>query len=142
MGLYEGIHNGTIIADLCYKDGERFRKIGSLIYFRTHDAEIRLDLIPLRPWVKGEDWFFGNFITSEKVEEPPYIEGDITAPTEERGKRVQVGHIHTQDNEVGDTQYILTLFGVPVGIWRKAIMENEETGSKRSLFMKIEMEDK
>jgi hypothetical protein len=144
MGVIGGDSNGTVIADLCYRDGERFRKIGALIYYRSHDAEVRLDIIPAGLWSSGESWFFGNFKEHEKVPEPPFIEGNIVAATQERGKPVTVGHIHTyEDDHGGDrVQYRMELFGIPVGQWRRAIESDKGDGDKRSLFMRVEMEDK
>ena len=141
MGLNTEKHNGSTICDLCYKDGEGYRNIGSLIYFRTHEAEVKLDLLPCRAWKIGREWFIGNFMPCEKVPEPPYIAGDIMATTDERGNPIKVGHVHTRDNETGETQYYLTLFGIPIGVWRKAIKESDEGGGRRSLFMRIKMED-
>ena len=139
--MHQRTVNGTIIADLCYKDGEAFRTIGSLIYFRTHEAEIRLDIIPAKAWATEVEWFIGNFIESEKVPEPPFVDGDITAVGEVRGKRVKLGHIHTRDNEVGQTQYFFTLFGVPTVAWSKIIEVNLEGGGKHALYLKVEMEE-
>ena len=142
MGANATVHNGTTIAQLCYEDKGGYRNIGSLIYFRTHEAEVKLDIIPMRAWATGEEYFIGNFVPSEKVPEPPFIDGDIMATTDERGKPVQVGHMHTRDDAVGNTQYFFTLFGIPVSAWRNAIKQSEEGKGRRALYMKIEMEDK
>ena len=141
MGLNARKGNGTTIADLCYMEGERYRNIGSLIYFRTHAAEIKLDLIPMSAWTAGKDWFIGNFMPSDKVPDAPYVEGDIMATTDERGNPIKVGHVHTRDDEDGNAQYYLTLFGIPIGVWRKAIKESDEGGGRRSLFLGIKLED-
>jgi hypothetical protein len=140
MGMNTEKQNGTTIADLCYKDGDDYRNVGSLIYFRTDEADVRLDIIPIGLWKQGEEWLIGNFMPSEKIPDAPYIDGDITAPSDKRGERIKVGHIHTRDNEIGDAQYYMTLFGIPVGSWRKLIAESDAGKGKRSLFLKVEME--
>lgn len=140
--LHTDSKNGTNIADIAFKEEERYRNIGSIIYYRSHDAELRLDLIPVSAWAKDKVWFFGNFIESDKVPVAPYIEGDILAATDKRGSRIPIGHIHTRDNEHGDVQYYLTLYGVPVGKWRQIIASDGEDGGKRSMFLPIKLEDK
>lgn len=142
MGMNEAKHNGSCIADLCYRDGESYRKIGSLIYFRSHDAEVRLDLIPTKAWSNNEEYFIGNFISSAKVEDAPFVDGDIVATTDVRGEHVKVGHIHTRDNETGEAQYYMTLFGIPITAWRKIIESTITTGKKRALYLKVKLEDK
>lgn len=132
--------NGQSICDLCYKDGESHRNVGSVIFFRTDEADVRLDILPLKLWSKGEENLIGNFIPSEKVPDAPFIEGDVTAPSDERGKRIKVGHIHTDERPSGEAYYWMTLFGIPVGAWRKIILATESGSGKRSMFLKVEME--
>lgn len=139
MGLNNKKHNGTVVGDFCYKDGESFRKVGSLIYYRSHDAVVRLDLIPSRMWATGETYLIANFIASEKVSEAPLIEGDVVAKTDERGARIKVGHIHSRDDAVGNAQYYIELFGLPVGGWREAIINNGESG-RASIHLPVIME--
>src|SRR6056297_1270687 len=102
-----GEQHGTIIASICYELEEstelsRHKRIGKLIYYRNHAAQVRLDLIPLAAWESGVEWFIGNFVPTEKVPEPPFIDGDLVAATEDRGDPVFCGHIHTRQKEHSD----------------------------------------
>lgn len=138
MGMNQKKQNGTCIADFCYKDGEHYRKVGSLIYFRSHDADVKLDLIPIGLWKTGEEWLIGNFIPSEKIPEPEFIDGDIMARTDERGVKIKIGHIHTRDDAGGNAQYYMQMFGIPIGQWRDLISKQGE--GRSSLYLPITME--
>ena len=141
MSLNTTQYNGSVVANMCYKEGERYRRIGSLVYFRTHKAELILEIIPMKAWVRGDEYFIGNFIPSEKVPEPPYLEGDIMASTDARGKPIQIGHLHTRDNAVGDTQYFMTLIGIPIGVWRKMIINSEDGNGRKPLYFQLKLEE-
>jgi len=133
--------HGTIIASLCYeKETEvaKHQRIGKLIYYRSHECQVRLDLIPVSAWKGEAEWFIGNFIPTEKVPDPPYIDGDLLAATEDRGDPVFCGHIHTRQKDHSDeTQYFLTLSGIPTNQWRKLIESDKE---HKSLYLKVDME--
>ena len=133
--------NGTTIASMCYLDDGRYRAIGSLVYFRNHKAELILHIIPMRAWTAGNEYFIGNFRATEKVPESPYIEGDIMATTDERGKPIHIGHVHTRDNAIGETQYFMSLFGIPVGAWRKLITSSDNGDGRKPLYLQIKLEE-
>lgn len=143
MGLNEqgkGAGNGSLLCNICYKDGEKLRTVGSIIYYRSHEAEIRLDTIPIGLWKQGYEWLFGIFMKSEKVTDPPFIEGDITATTDTRGDRLKVGHITTKDDAKGDdVTYLVKMFGIPIGAWRKLIADSDAGNGRRSLYLKVEI---
>jgi hypothetical protein len=139
--------HGTVIARLAYeldgpvsmvgKDGEPYtashKTIGLLIFYRTGEAQVRLDMIPLSAWIGGDEWFIGNFIPSEKVPEAPFVDGDLVASTDTRGEPVTVGHIHARQNEFGMSQYYMRLYGIPVSGWRRAI----QAGEGKSLYLRV-----
>ncbi len=135
---------GSIIASMAYEldkptELSRHKAIGKLIYFRSHEAQIRLDLIPFGAWAKDAEWFIGNFLSSEKVPDPPYIDGDLVAATESRGDPVFCGHIHTRQTEDGtQTQYFMTLKGIPVMQWKRVMQSNKE---HKSIYLKVVLED-
>ena len=89
--------NGTYIADLAVEEppySGKYRKVGALLYFRSHEAKVKLT----GPIPEGVN-VIGLFRESEKVQEAPYIEGDLFL------KGVKVGHIHSQQDEVGNSMY-------------------------------------
>ena len=142
--------HGTVIASVCYEQpgdiapGDyKHRRIGKLIYYRSHDCQLRLDLIPAKAWSEGIDLFIGNFQPSEKVPEPPFVDGDLMAVTEDRGDPVRVGHIWTVQNpdsrKIGDyaadaTQYQLKLIGLPVREWARVRFTD-----KKSIYLKVRL---
>jgi|TARA_R100000479_G_scaffold104925_1_gene52429 hypothetical protein len=142
--------HGTIVARLCFeldaptvqknRDGSEYiskhSTIGLLIYYRTGEAQIRLDSIPISAFRDGVEFFIGNFIESEKVPEPPYIEGDIVSPTDTRGEPVTCGYILSKQDESGRTQYAMRLYSIPVGQWKKAISQSDL--NKKSLYLKVQ----
>jgi len=127
------MNRGTIIADICHEyfdeaGTKRHRKIGALFYYRNHDggipsAQFRWDLLPAKLWQSNPDaYFIGNFMQSEKVPDPPYVCGQIYAPSDIRGERTIIGHIGTRQRQTNDdTQYYLQLFGVPLRELTKAV---------------------
>jgi hypothetical protein len=128
---------------MCWEDKEnadpeehKHRRIGKLIYYRTHEAQLRLDLIPAKAWASSSGWFIGNFIESEDVPEPPYIDGDLIATTEDRGDYVVAGHIHTRERDDGAVQYYMKLFGIPVREWIKIRDSNKES---KSIYLKVNL---
>lgn len=148
--------HGSAIASFCYEtpgeispEDHKHRRIGKLIFYRSHSpdkdptAQIRLDLIPGAAWAAGIDLFIANFVPCEKVPEPPFIDGDVFATTEDRGDPVFVGHIHTLQNEnskkMGEyeedpTTYHLKLIGIPVREWIKVRDSNKEN---KSIYLKV-----
>lgn len=150
--------HGSEICSLCYEQpgdvapGDyRHRRIGKLFYFRSHSedrepsAQLRLDLIPAKAWADGIDLFVGNFVPSEKVPEPVYVEGDLMAATEDRGDHVNVGYVQTVQNpdsrkageyEDQPTQYHVKLKGLPVAAWKRLLLSDKET---KSLYLKVKM---
>lgn len=152
--------HGSVIAYLCYEnEGEsadadsKFRRIGALVYYRSHHEDkppslkLRLDLIPASAWKRGIEYFIGNFIPSEKVPEPPFVDGDLFATSEERGKPVICGHLMTKQNEsskkVGEyeddaTQYVVRLFGIPVREWIRIRDADKE---KKSIYLRARLEE-
>lgn len=139
------MEHGSVIAYLCYEkkvksdEDTKYFRVGSLLYYRSHKdhvsptVQIRMALIPDEALLREFEYFIGNFIPSEKVPEPPYIDGDLFATTEERGMPVICGHIHTRQNlnskklgvyEDEPTQYYLKLRGIPVYQWGK-LMEGK-----------------
>lgn len=135
--------HGTLIANVCYErkedvnpDDYPHRRIGAIIYYRSHEAQLRLDLIPAGAWADGVEYFIANFIPSEKVPEPPLIEGDLFATTEVRGDHVFCGHIHTRQKDSGETQYYAKINGLPIYQWKKIISAD----SSKSLYLKIRLD--
>ena len=140
--------HGSVIASFCYETpGEvspedyRHRRIGKLVYYRSHSpdkdpsAQIRLDLIPAAAWAAGIEYFIGNFEPSEKVPDAPFIDGDITAATEDRGDHVVVGHIHTRERESdGAVQFYMRIFGIPVREWIKIRDSDKE---RKSIYLGV-----
>lgn len=144
--------HGTVIAYLCYEIEDQFKRIGALIYFRSHkddsppEAQVRLDMIPSKAWANGIKYFVGNFIPSEKIPEPVFIDGDLLASTEERGKPVCCGHIHLRQNAASKkngeyqdhaTQYYMELYGIPVTQWLRVHDSDRE---KKSIYLKVRTE--
>lgn len=101
--------NGTYIADLAREVDGSYEKVGAMLYFRTHDCKVRLD--------KPTRHAIGKFIPTGKVPEAPMIEGDLF----HRGEKV--GHIHSQQNEYGDTLYWLRV--VKVTGWLNVKLEDK-----------------
>lgn len=134
--------HGTVIGSLCYELEEptelaKHKRVGKIVYYRSHECQIRLDLIPVSAWVAGVEWFVANFVPTEKVPEPPYIDGDLVAATEDRGDPVFCGHIHTRQKDHSDeTQYFLQLSGIPVKQWKRIIESDKE---HKSIYLKVEM---
>jgi len=134
--------HGTVIGSVCYEaPGEispedfKHRRIGKIIYYRSHEAQLRLDLIPAAAWAAGIEWFIANFEPSDKVPEAPFLDGDLVAPTEERGNPVVVGHLHTREREPdGAIQYYVRIFGIPVREWIKIRDSDKE---KKSIYLKV-----
>lgn len=127
--------HGTVIGRLCFeldaptvmvgRSGEEFtathQTIGLLIYYRTGEAQVRLDGIAVSALSHGTEWFIANFIPSEKVPEPPFVEGNLVASTETRGEPLLCGYITSRQNEHGKAQYAMRLYSLPVSGWRRAI---------------------
>lgn len=142
--------HGSIVARLCFeldapimqrnKDGSEYLSkhstIGLLIYYRTGEAQVRLDTIPISAFRDGVEYFIGNFMPSEKVPEPPFIEGNLVSPTDTRGEPVTCGYILSKQDENGRTQYAMRLYSIPVGQWKKAISQSDV--AKKSLYLKIQ----
>ncbi len=135
--------SGTIIASVCYEMEEptelaRHKRIGKIIYFRNHAAQVRLDAIPIKAWVSGVEYFVANFAPTEKVPDPPYIDGDLVAATEDRGDPVFCGHIHTRQKDHSDeTQYYLTLVSLPVMQWKRVMASDRE---HKSIYLRVVLE--
>lgn len=112
--------NGTFIADIAYEKESYKRKyirVGSILYFRSHDCKVK---VLGRP--PANQNIIGKFKKSEKVPDAPMIEGDLFY------KKHKVGHIHSQQNEYGETLYWLRLtVGLP------------EEGTN---WLRVELEDK
>jgi DNA repair exonuclease SbcCD nuclease subunit len=136
------MEHGSVIAYLCYEkkvksdEDTKYFRVGSLLYYRSHKdhvsptVQVRIDFIPDEALQFEFEFFIGNFIPSEKVPEPPFIDGDLFATTEERGMPVICGHIHTRQNasskklgnyEDEPTQYYFKLRGLPVYQWKKIL---------------------
>ena len=142
--------HGSSIGSFCYESQEenpdwKHKRIGKLIYYRSEEAQVRLDLIPSAAWAAGIDLFIANFVPCEKVPEPPYICGDVFAVTEDRGDPVCVGHVQTLQNheskKVGEyedeaTTYHLKLIGIPVREWIKVRDSNKEM---KSIYLKVRL---
>jgi len=144
--------HGTPICSICYENPEDVapgdylhRRIGKIIYYRSDEAQVRLDLIPARAWAAGINLFVGNFVPTEKVPEPPFIDGDIMATTVDRGDNIVVGHIHTVQNhnskKVGEyadepTQYQVILNGIPVRDWIRIRDADKEL---KAIYLKVRM---
>lgn len=136
--------NGSALCSLCYEDPRevspedfKHRRIGKLIYFRSGDANVRLDIIPSAAWAAGIEYFIGNFTPSEKVPEPPFIDGDLIAQTEDRKDPVFVGHIKTRERDSdGAVQYYMELRAIPIYQWKKLIESDKE---HKSLYLKVRL---
>lgn len=112
--------NGTFIADIAHEVESysgRYRRIGSILYFRSHECKVKItDVPPVGTNV------IGKFRPSEKVPEPPMIEGDLF------DKEEKVGHIHSQQNEKGDTLYWMRFTKILAKCdtyWLKVKLEDE-----------------
>lgn len=75
------------LASLCYHD-DGFIRMGDLF----HAGEV--SWLKITRFPPEGHWFIANC----RLEEPPYIEGDLYM-------KDKVGHIHTRDNPWGDVQY-------------------------------------
>lgn len=151
--------HGSVIAYLAYAikkaaadADEAYHRIGALVWYRSHkedappSAQVRLDLIPASAWAEGNFKFIGKFRPVEgKVPEPPYIDGDLFAATEQRGLPVICGHIHTDQNEnskkVGEyesdaTIFFGTLSGLPVYQWLRIHDSQKEL---KSIYLNVRM---
>lgn len=135
--------HGSIIGFCCYEkpedvapEDQKHRRVGALVYYRSHQAQLRLDLIPSAAWAAGIEWFIANFIPSEKVPEPPFIDGDLFATTEVRGDPVFCGHVHTRQKDSGETQYYARLIGIPVREWIRIRDADKE---KKSIYLKVRL---
>ena len=140
--------HGTVIARLCYpldseqtrigKDGEPYtvthEPIGLLIFYRTGEFQVRLDMIPVSAWKREIEWFIGNFIPSEKVPEPPFVEGDLIAATDSRGDQVVIGYLQCRQDEIGRTQYYMKFYGLPVSGLKSACSKPD---GKKSMYMRV-----
>lgn len=157
--MSEKEQHGSVIAYLAYATkknaadaDEVYHRIGCLIYYRSHkddappSAQIRLDLIPASAWAEGNFKLIGRFMPTEKVPEPPYIDGDLFAATEQRGLPVICGHIHTDQNEnskkAGEyesdaTIYFGTLSGLPVYQWLRIHDSQKEL---KSIYLNVRMD--
>ena len=113
----------TPIADIAYKHPSGgYRKFGVLFYSRATkkntkpSAKLRLDFIPAVAWKQDPDtWYIGNFHPCHKHPTAPFVDGDLYVPSDIKGERTKIGHIHTRERDDGSgTQYYLQLFGVPL----------------------------
>ena len=112
--------NGTFIADIAYETEpytKEYHRIGAILYFRSHECKVKLIDFP-----PTDRFIIGKFKESDKVPEAPYLEGDVFFKDE------QVGHLHSEQNEVGDTMYWLKFDALVEpdqgAIWLKVKMEN------------------
>jgi hypothetical protein len=118
--------NGTYIADLAVEEpaySGNYRKVGALLYFRSHEAKVKV--CRFGNGFIGGDNIIGLFRKSDKVDEAPYIEGDLFLNKE------KIGHIHSQQNEVGDSMYWLRVNesirpSPDCDIWLTVKLEDEE----------------
>jgi len=104
--------SGTYISDLAYeqKDYEgKYEKIGALLFYRSASspgtAKIRIDQM-----FPPEKTIIGKFLSDsesvkKKFDTAPYIEGDMFVRV--YGNKEKIGHVHSSQNEHGDTLYFL-----------------------------------
>jgi hypothetical protein len=120
------VANGTFVADIAYEVEpyrKKYHRIGAILYFRSHECKIKLIDFP-----PTDRYIIGKFKPSEKVPEAPYLEGDVFIKDAAEVDR-KVGHIHSEQNEVGDTMYWLK-FDVCVVIERA-----------HAIWLKVKLED-
>lgn len=110
--------NGTFIADVCHEIDGEYEKVGAILYFRSHHCKVKFIKSP--PVGKN---IIGKFIESDKLPDAPMVEGDLML------NGATIGHIHSQQNEKGDTLYWMRVSihipaqGVP--LWIKVKLEDE-----------------
>lgn len=157
--MSEKEQHGSVIAYIAYatkKDAadvdEVYHRFGAVVFYRSHKADepphaqIRLDMIPASAWAEGNFRFVGKFIPGYKNPEPPYLDGDLFAATEQRGLPVICGHIHTDQNhhsnKVGEYESDATLFwgqitGLPVYQWLRIHDSQKEF---KSIYLNIRID--
>ena len=131
--------NGSTVARLAYRKGEKFYNVGTLIYFRSHDVRIRLKTIPL--WaIANQQWLLGTFTEQFKVEEPPYLEGDVVVKDKEGV--IPIGRLITfQSDGTGEvTHYMVKLEALPADRLVKAMQYAEI--EKKAVFLDVVLDDK
>lgn len=145
------MEHGTVIASICFEkimaSGEKKHiPIGKLIYFRAHkensepSAQFRWDLCPATAWTSNPDtWFIGNFESSEKIPDAPYLDGDIFVTSDVLKDHVVIGHIKTRQRDHNDdTQYYMQLHGIPMG----AVIKQHRHAFLRVVEMWLSIEGK
>lgn len=99
--------HGTYIADMAYlnEDGQ-YRKVGALVFFRgavKPHAKLRIDRqVPVGVNIIGLYLAKSEAVT-KKFNEAPFVDGDMFGVI--HGENVKVGHIHSDQNEIGETIY-------------------------------------
>jgi hypothetical protein len=129
--------NGSPLAKIAYLRDKKWTTVGRLIYFRSHEVRIKLNVLPL--WaMMNKQWMLGTFVEQFKVAEPPYLDGDVIVKTED-GDQV-IGKLITYQNETGTvTHYMVQLSALPAAKVVQAMKEAEV--DKKSIWLDIRLED-
>lgn len=129
------MRNGTCIGQFSYKRRYQSHQVGSLFYFRSNDAKVRLSTFPV--WaIAKEVWMHAEFLPALKVEEAPLIDGDLIGADGN-----VVGHM-TCDQSKGDgedTTYSMVLWAMDIKSLIKAHLKAEEDPDKAAVWLKVRM---
>jgi hypothetical protein len=123
---------------VAYLKDEEWTKVATLTYFRSHEVRIKLLTVPI--WaIANKQWMLGTFSEQFKVDDPPYLEGDIVVKD---GKEVtKIGRLITYQNETGaKTHYMMSLHALPAARLVKAL-QNAEL-EKKTVWLDVVLDDK
>jgi hypothetical protein len=131
------MNNGSPLAKLAYLKESTWTTFGKLVYFRSHEVRIKLFTLPL--WaITNKQWMLGTFTEQFKVEEPPYLEGDIVVKAE--GETIRIGRLITYQNETGEkTHYMMNLHAVPALRLINALRHAEV--EKKTVWLDVSLDD-
>lgn len=132
--------NGSTLARLAYLKDDKWTSFGSVVYFRSHDVRIRLRTIPL--WAMINDkWMLGTFSPAFKVEEAPYLSGDVIVKGLKADEVIKIGRVETYERPDGTVvHYMLKLDALPAAQVVVALKETEV--EKKAVWLTIVLDDK
>ena len=99
--------HGTYIADMAYlSEFGKYKKVGALVFFRgavKPHAKFRIDRqVPVDVNIIGL-YLAKSEEVLKKFDEAPFVDGDMFSVI--HGELIKVGHIHSDQNETGETIY-------------------------------------
>jgi hypothetical protein len=132
--------NGSTLAKLAYLKDEVWTPFGHLIYFRSHDVRIRLTTLPL--WaIVNDKWTLGTFCEQFKVEDAPYLSGDIIVKDCETKEIIKIGRLETYQDPTGKVvHYMVKLNALPAGKLVAALRHAEP--EKKKVWLDVQLDDK